>query len=122
VRLVRAVLPHLRGQAWGRICLLTSSSVKQPLPNLALSNTARTGLWAWAKTAAADLFDEGITLNLACPGLHATDRIKALPVPEGPLGDPADFGRVVAFLCSEPASLVSGTAMMVDGARSTGLL
>jgi 3-oxoacyl-[acyl-carrier protein] reductase len=122
VRLVREALPHLRAQGWGRICLLTSSSVKQPLPNLALSNTARTGLWAWAKTAAADLFDEGITLNLACPGLHATDRIKAISVPDGPLGDPGDFGRVVAFLCSEPAKFVSGTAVMVDGARSTGLV
>ena len=122
VRLVREAVPHLRAQGWGRICLLTSSSVKQPLPNLALSNTARTGLWAWAKTAAADLFDDGITLNLACPGLHATDRLTALGLPEGPVGDPADFGRVVAFLCSESALFVSGTAVMVDGARSTGLL
>jgi 3-oxoacyl-[acyl-carrier protein] reductase len=122
VRLVRESLPHLRAGGWGRICLITSSSVKQPLPNLALSNTARTGLWAWAKTAAADLFDQGITLNLACPGLHATDRLKSLGLPEGPLGDPADFGRVVAFLCSEPAGFVSGTAVMVDAARSTGLV
>jgi 3-oxoacyl-[acyl-carrier protein] reductase len=122
VRLVREALPHLRAGGWGRICLITSSSVKQPLPNLALSNTARTGLWAWAKTAAADLFDQGITLNLACPGLHATDRLKSLGLPEGPLGDPADFGRVVAFLCSEPAGFVSGTAVMVDAARSTGLV
>jgi len=122
VRLVRAAVPHLRARGWGRICLLTSSSVKQPLGYLALSNTARTGLWAWAKTAAADLFDDGITLNLACPGLHATDRLKALGLPEGPVGDPADFGRVVAFLCSESAGFVSGAAVMVDGARSTGLL
>ena len=122
VRLVREAVPHMRAKGWGRICLLTSSSVKQPLPYLALSNTARTGLWAWAKTAAADLFDDGITLNLACPGLHATDRLLALGEQEGPLGDPADFGKVVAFLCSEPATFVSGTALVVDGARSTGLL
>ena len=121
VRLVREALPHLRQQGWGRICLITSSSVKQPIPTLALSNTARTGLWAWAKTAAADLFDEGITVNLACPGLHDTDRMKQITTLEGPRGDPADFGRVVAFLCSEPAAFVNGTAVLVDGGRFTGL-
>ncbi|MDQ4095237.1 MAG: SDR family oxidoreductase, partial [Actinomycetota bacterium] len=109
---------------WGRICLMTSSSIKQPIPTLALSNTARAGLWAWAKTAAADLFESGVTLNLACPGLHATDRVAELGgVAEGsPMGDPADFGRVVAFLCSEPAAFVSGAALQVDGARTVGLL
>ena len=124
VRLVRAAVPHMRESGWGRICLITSSSVKQPIPSLSLSNTARTGLWAWAKTAAADLFDDGITLNLACPGLHATDRIKNLGMGgDGePVGDPGDFGKVVAFLCSESAGFVSGTAVMVDGARSVGLL
>lgn len=123
VRLVREAVPHLRGHGWGRICLITSASVKQPIPTLALSNTARTGLWAWAKTAAADLFGERITLNLACPGLHATERMKELGTPEGaPLGDPRDFGKVVAFLCSEPAGFVSGTAVLVDGARTLGLL
>jgi 3-oxoacyl-[acyl-carrier protein] reductase len=122
VRLVREALPHLRAQRWGRVCLITSSSVKQPIPTLALSNTARTGLWAWAKTAAADLFDEGITVNLACPGLHDTDRMKQITTLEGPRGDPADFGRVVAFLCSEPAGFISGTAVVVDGARTLGLL
>jgi 3-oxoacyl-[acyl-carrier protein] reductase len=121
VRLVREALPHLRAQGWGRVCLITSSSIKQPIPNLALSNTARTGLWAWAKTAATDLFDEGITVNVVCPGLHNTDRMKQITTLEGPRGDPADFGRVVAFLCSEPAKFVSGTAVLVDGARTLGL-
>ena len=122
VRLVREAVPHLRQQGWGRICLITSSSIKQPIPTLALSNTARTGLWAWAKTAAGDLFDDGITLNLACPGSHATERAKAISLPPGPLGDPADFGRVVAFLCSEPAKFISGSTLLVDGARSAGLV
>ena len=80
-------------------------------------------LWAWAKTAAADLFPYGITLNLACPGYHATERLRQLGLPEGvPVGDPADFGRVVAFLCSQPAGFVSGAALQVDGARTLGLL
>jgi 3-oxoacyl-[acyl-carrier protein] reductase len=123
VRLVRGAVPHMRAAGWGRICLITSHSIKQPIPVLALSNTARTGLWAWAKTAAADLFPEGITLNLACPGVHATDRMKQLGgLGGGVAGDPADFGRVVAFLCSEPTRFVSGAALQVDGAATVGLL
>lgn len=121
VRLVRAALPHMRAAGWGRICLIASSSVKQPIPDLATSNTARAGLWGWAKTAAQDLIDEGITLNLACPGLHATERVKELGF-GGRLGDPADFGRVVAFLCSHPARFLSGAAVQVDGAGTLGLL
>jgi 3-oxoacyl-[acyl-carrier protein] reductase len=124
IRLVRAALPHLEAQSWGRICMITSYTVKQPAPTLALSNLARTGLWAWTKTAAADLFPKGITVNMAAPGLHATDRVKQLgggPV-SGPIGDPADFGKVVAFLCSEPAKFISGVAVNVDGAAVTGLL
>ncbi|MDP9119438.1 MAG: SDR family oxidoreductase [Actinomycetota bacterium] len=121
VRLVRAALPHMRAAGWGRICLITSSSVKQPIPDLATSNTARAGLWGWAKTAAQDLIDEGITLNLACPGLHATDRVKDLGF-TGRFGDPADFGRVVAFLCSQHAGFISGAALQVDGASTLGLL
>ena len=123
VRLVRSAVPQMRARGWGRICLITSSSIKQPIPTLALSNTARTGLWAWAKTAAADLFPEGITLNLACPGIHATDRMRQLGgLGVGSAGDPADFGRVVAFLCSEPTRYVSGAALQVDGAATVGLL
>lgn len=122
VRLAREALPHLRAGGWGRICFITSMSVRQPIPDLALSNVARTGLWAWAKTAAQDLRGEGITVNLVCPGLHATDRMLELGRSGDDLGDPADFGRVVAFLCSQPAAFVSGIAMGVDGAAVAGLL
>jgi 3-oxoacyl-[acyl-carrier protein] reductase len=123
VRLVRAAVPHMRAAGWGRICLITSISVKQPIPTLALSNTARTGLWAWAKTAAADLADDGITLNLACPGTHATERMRQLGgLGDGRVGDPADFGKVVCFLCSDQACFVSGAALQVDGAATVGLL
>jgi 3-oxoacyl-[acyl-carrier protein] reductase len=122
VRLIRHAVPHMRRAGWGRICCITSYSIKQPIPDLALSNTARTGLWAWAKTAAADIADTGITLNLVCPGLHATDRALELGRGAGSrMGDPADFGSVVAFLCSEMAGFVSGTAVMVDGAATLGL-
>jgi 3-oxoacyl-[acyl-carrier protein] reductase len=121
VRLVRECLPQMRGAGWGRICLITSSAVKQPIPDLTASNTARTGLWAWAKTAAQDLVGDGVTLNLACPGLHATDRVKELGY-TGRMGTPRDFGRVVAFLCSEPANFISGAALQIDGAGTLGLL
>jgi 3-oxoacyl-[acyl-carrier protein] reductase len=121
IRLVQAAVPHMRRAGWGRICLLTSYAVKQPIPTLAYSNASRTGLWAWAKTAAQDLIDDGITLNLACPGPHATDRMRELGA-SGRMGDPEDFGRVVTFLCSEPAGFVSGTALAVDGAATLGLL
>ncbi len=126
VRLVRAAVPFMRNGGWGRICCITSYSVVQPLPGLALSNTARVGLWAWAKTAAADLAAEqsGITLNLACPGPHATDRMIELAGGSGgggPMGDPADFGRVVAFLCSDSARFVNGAAVVVDGGATLAL-
>jgi len=120
VRLVQAAVPPMRETGWGRIVCITSFGVKQPIGTLALSNTARTGLWAWAKTAAQDLAPD-ITLNLACPGLHATDRAKELGT-TGRLGDPDDFGAVIAFLCSAQAGFVSGVALQVDGAATLGLL
>ncbi|MGO9583637.1 MAG: SDR family oxidoreductase [Acidimicrobiales bacterium] len=123
VRFVRAALPHLREAGWGRICCIASSTITQANPTLALSNTARTGLWAWAKTAAADLRGTGVTLNLACPGYHATDRMIELGATAGgrPMGDPADFGKVVAFLCSQAAGNLNGARIVVDGGESLAL-
>jgi 3-oxoacyl-[acyl-carrier protein] reductase len=122
IRLVQAAVPVLRQRGWGRICCIASYSVVQPIPALALSNTARVGLWAWAKTAAQDLASEqtGITLNLACPGSHATDRMKELGG-SGVMGEPADFGKVVTFLCSQPAGFVNGAAVVVDGGATLAL-
>jgi 3-oxoacyl-[acyl-carrier protein] reductase len=122
VRLVRESLPHMRAAGWGRICCITSYTVKQPVPVLALSNTARTGLWAWIKTAAQDLAAEssGITLNMICPGPHATDRMKELGG-AGVMGDPADFGSVVAFVCSAHAGFINGSAVVVDGGSTLAL-
>ena len=122
VRLVREAVPHMRAGGWGRLCCISSYSVVQPIPGLALSNTARSGLRAWAKTAAADLAaeDTGITLNLVCPGSHATERMRVLGG-TGPMGDPADFGRVVAFVCSTHASFVNGATIVVDGGATLAL-
>ena len=121
VRLARAAVPHMRERQWGRICFITSSSVRQPIPDLALSNMSRAGLWAWAKTAAQDLAEQGITVNLVAPGLHATDRLLERGV-SGRTGDPADFGQVMAFLCSEQAGFVNGVVLGVDGGSVAGLL
>lgn len=120
VRFVRAALPHIHEAGWGRICCIASSTITQANPTLALSNTARTGLWAWAKTAAYDLRGSGITLNLACPGYHLTDRMIELGTANSGrlMGDPADFGKVVAFLCSQPAGNLSGARVVVDGGDS----
>ena len=122
VRLVRSAVPHMRAGGWGRVCCIASYSVVQAIPTLALSNTARTGLKAWVKTAAADLAAEGsgITVNLVCPGPHATDRMKELGG-SGPMGDPADFGRVVAFVCSAHAGFVNGASIVVDGGATLAL-
>ena len=121
VRLARAAVPHMQARRWGRVCFIASASVRQPIRDLALSNVARTGLWAWTKTAAQDLAEQGITVNLAAPGLHATDRLLERGV-TGRTGDPADFGQVVAFLCSEQAGFINGVALGVDGGTVTGLL
>jgi len=120
VRLVQAALTHLVASGQGRICLITSVSVVEPIPTLALSNLSRVGLWGWAKTAAADIAERRVTLNLACPGTHATDRMKELGF-TGRMGDPADFGNVVAFLCSAQAGFINGSRVVVDGGASQGL-
>ncbi len=121
IRLARAAVPHMRDRGWGRVVFIASATVRQPARDLVLSNVARTGLWAWTKTAAQDLAEAGITVNVAAPGLHATDRLLERGT-TGRTGDPTDFGKVVAFLCSEPANFVNGVALGVDGGTVTGLL
>jgi 3-oxoacyl-[acyl-carrier protein] reductase len=111
----------MRDRGWGRVVFIASATVRQPARDLVLSNVARTGLWAWTKTAAQDLAEAGITVNVAAPGLHATDRLLERGT-TGRTGDPADFGKVVTFLCSEPANFVNGIALGVDGGTVTGLL
>jgi len=127
VRLARESVPHMRTAGFGRICFITSIAVKQPIPALALSNTARAGLTGYAKSLAVELAPEGITVNSALPGLHATDRVlvsggDASDVPMGRLGDPAEFAAAVVFLCSAPASYITGVALQVDGGVYRGLL
>ena len=73
------------------------------------------------KTAAKDLQESGVTLNLICPGSHLTDRIRSLGVPDHEIGDAGDFGKAVAFLCSEPARYINGAALVIDGGESLAL-
>jgi 3-oxoacyl-[acyl-carrier protein] reductase len=118
------VVPSMQEQKWGRIVAITSIAVRQPIANLILSNTARAGLTGFLRTLAREVAADGVTVNSLLPGLHATERTKALHVDgtAGPLGDPADFGAFGAFLCSEAARFVTGTAIQVDGGAYAALL
>jgi 3-oxoacyl-[acyl-carrier protein] reductase len=119
--LVREAVPHMRREQWGRICLITATGVREPLPGHALSATARSSLWAWAKAASHELIRDGITINTLCPGAHDTDRMKEIDFP-GPRGDPEDFGKLAAVLCSAPARFLTGAAIGVDGGSTLALL
>jgi 3-oxoacyl-[acyl-carrier protein] reductase len=131
VAMCKAAVPPMVERRWGRVVAITSMTVRQPSPTLILSNTARTGLTGFLKTLATEVASSGVTVNSAQPGLHATDRLRQLyggdieraaaSVPTGVVGDPADFGAAVAFLCSEQARFVTGIALAVDGGAFHGL-
>ncbi len=132
VAMCKAAVPPMQERGWGRVVAITSVAVRQPMPNLILSNTARSGVTGFLKTLAREVAGDGVTVNSVQPGLHATDRMNdlyggrpdaaALGIPAGKLGDPADFGAVVAFLCSEQARFVTGVQLHVDGGYYAGLL
>jgi 3-oxoacyl-[acyl-carrier protein] reductase len=132
VRLTGLCLPHLERSPAGRIVNVTSITVREPIDSLALSNMVRPGVIGWAKSLARQLGPKGITVNSIAPGSIDTDRIRELN-PAGPteadlaaiplrrLGTTKEIGDVVAFLCSERASYVTGTVLLVDGGASRGL-
>ena len=132
VAMCEAAVPAMRERKWGRVVAITSLSVRQPIANLILSNTARAGVTGFLKTLAREVAGDGVTVNSVQPGIHATDRITQLygstpnalqlGIPAGVVGDPADFGRVVAFLCSESARFITGVHVPVDGGSYAGLL
>jgi 3-oxoacyl-[acyl-carrier protein] reductase len=124
-------VPAMREQRWGRVVAITSIAVRQPIPTLILSNTARAGVTGFLKTLAREIAADGVTVNSLLPGLHATERVAQLHsgaadpaagIPAGFIGDPADFGQFAAFLCSEQARYVTGTATTVDGGAYAALL
>jgi 3-oxoacyl-[acyl-carrier protein] reductase len=139
VRLVRGVLPSMKARRWGRILTIQSVSVKQPIPELLLSNAVRPGVAGMMKTLAGQLGKDGITVNTVCPGKIMTDRflggqkISGLSreeylaravedVPVGRVGTPEEFANVIVFLASERASYVTGVSVQVDGGLVRGLL
>src|SRR5688572_21357848 len=136
VRLAQLVVPSMRERRGGRIVFVSSTAVREPIPILVLSNAVRMAVHGFAKTLARQVASDGITVNLVLPGNIRTDRTvnlanaaadatgrsvdevlaeTARSIPAGRSGDPAEFGAVVAFLCSEQASYVTGSSIAVDG-------
>ena len=126
--LVDAVLPGMRERRWGRIANVASSSVREPIPGLALSNAHRMAAVGLFKTLAAEVAGDGITVNTVATGRFATQRaadnagsLEAAEerarseVPAGRLGTPEEHGDLVAFLCSERASYLTGAVIPLDG-------
>lgn len=143
VRMVRTALPHLRTSGHGRIVTVASTSVKQPIDGLLLSNSLRAGVAGLCKTLADELAPDAITVNMVLPGRILTDRLRsgqraraeregvdvddlvratAVEVPLGRIGEPSDMGNLVAFLCSDAAAYITGTTIPVDGGLVRGLL
>jgi 3-oxoacyl-[acyl-carrier protein] reductase len=135
--LVRALLPGMRRASWGRIVNVLSTSVREPIPNLGVSNTIRAAMAGWAKTLSGEL-PAGITINNVLPGFTATDRLQSLAqqtaertgrtrqdvltdwvqtIPEGRLGQASEIAAVIAFLATPAAAYVRGQSIAADGGR-----
>lgn len=137
VRLVRAATPLMRTNQWGRIVNIASVTARQPIRNLTISNALRPAIVGLAKDLADELAPMGICINTVLPGMHATDRLLhvappgeapdaflerlATNIPAGFVGDPADLGAAVAFLCSRHARFITGTTLTIDGGATRGL-
>ena len=136
VRLTRLALPHMRTRGWGRVINIASYSVKQPMPQMMLSNSLRMSVVGWAKTLSNEVACQGITVNNVCPGWTRTGRVDQLlqararetgvgqaqleqtliaDIPTKRMGEVSEFADVVAFLASARASYVTGTTLPVDG-------
>ena len=136
VRLTNLCFPHLERSGRGRIVNIESSSVREPIDGLALSNAVRPGIVGWAKTLAREVGPKGITVNTIAPGQIDTDRLAQLysaapqaerdaaraRIPLGRFGTPAEIARVVCFLASDQASYVTGAVVPVDGGLTRSLL
>ena len=126
--LVDAALPGMRERGWGRIANVASSSIREPIPYLALSNIHRMATMGYFKTLAGEVAADGVTVNTVATGRFATDRLAANwgsweemergaseGVPAGRLGQPEEFGALVAFLCSQRAAYLTGAVIPLDG-------
>jgi 3-oxoacyl-[acyl-carrier protein] reductase len=143
LRMVRAVVPSMKARGGGAILVSTSSSVKEPIPNLGLSTVLRASVSALAKTLALELASAKIRVNQIVPGRLDTDRVRELDevngkkhgisaadakaksvagIPMARYGQPEEFGRVGAFLLSDAASYMTGATVQVDGGLIRGVL
>jgi 3-oxoacyl-[acyl-carrier protein] reductase len=133
IRLTSLCLPHLRRSGYGRIVNITSSSVREPIDNLALSNSVRPGVIGWAKTLAREVGPDGITVNSIAPGRIETARLAEAfvnrsraddlaTIPLRRFGRPREVGEVICFLASDRASYMTGTVIPVDGGMTRSLL
>src|ERR671936_859178 len=141
IRLTRLCLPHMRHHRWGRVIVSTSSSVKQNIPNLMLSNAVRSATTAWAKTLSDQVGPHGITVNCLAPGRIDTERVRQIDkdvaqregrtrdeverdsmdrIPIRRYGRPDEFGAAAAFLASAPAAYITGVTLLVDGGLYRG--
>jgi 3-oxoacyl-[acyl-carrier protein] reductase len=141
IRLTRLCLPYMRAKRWGRVITSTSSSVKQPLPTLMLSNAVRSATTAWSKTLSDQVAADGITVNTLAPGRIETERIRQIDedqaqrqgrtredverdslqsIPLRRYGRPDEFGAAAAFLASEQAAYITGVTLLVDGGLFRG--
>ena len=142
VRMIRAGLPHMKAANWGRIIVITSTSARQPIPGLLLSNTFRAGILGLLKTLSLEFAPYGITCNNVAPGSYDTDRLKHLhqrnadlqgisfdearkqaeqKIPLGRLGRPEELANAVVFLASETGSYITGQTLLVDGGQTLGI-
>jgi 3-oxoacyl-[acyl-carrier protein] reductase len=139
VRLVRLCVPAMKERGFGRIVNIASTTVRQPLAGLTMSNALRPAIAGLAKDLADELGPHGILINNVCPGLHATERLLhvaaggtpeepearlaelARRIPLGRVGRPEELAATVVFLASERASYVTGTSVLVDGGATRGL-
>jgi 3-oxoacyl-[acyl-carrier protein] reductase len=126
----REALPLMKTQHFGRIVLVTSSAAKEPIPGLTTSNGFRAGLTGLAKSVATEYAASGITINTIQPGYINTRRIRENNwseekirslVPAGRIGEPEEIGHLVAFLCSDRASYITGQSIAVDGGKMKSL-
>lgn len=136
IRLTDLFLPAMRAARWGRIVTMVSTGAVQPIPVLGISNALRAGLIAWSKSLAAEIASDGVTANVLMPGrigterVHITDQATAAregtdvaavrqrswaQIPLGRYGEPDEVASAVAYLCSVPASYITGSTMRVDG-------
>ena len=142
-RLTDLILPGMRAQNWGRVIIVSSTGVVEPIPELGISNTLRVSLANWAKTLSYEIAKNNITINMLMPGRIGTERLENLykmnmertgktieqvkkdvasVIPIGRVGRPEEFASLAVFLASENASYITGTATPIDGGLTRSIL